>query len=196
MCWSVNHAPLMNQPPANHAILTFQPTPSIPLLRQHIISDPWLDASSSICFAVWTAQESAGQRCWFLFFSWRRLWAALQTKRKGLFRRLAPVGAIMLQSMGLFCLARLGSIMLLQSMEKKGLFRRARIPSITSVVKSLWRISDQGAYSLKVFGKALSTSSLLQLVKLITLECLLLPQLLCVPGIFALLMQALQPLGV
>ena len=159
MCWSVNHAPLMNQPPANHAILTFQPTPSIPLLRQHIISDPWLDASSSICFAVWTAQESAGQRCWFLFFSWRRLWAALQTKRKGL-------------------------------------FHRARIPSITSVVKSLWRISDQGAYSLKVFGKAISTSSLLQLVKLITLECLLLPQLLCVPGIFALLMQALQPLGV
>lgn len=180
MCWSVNHAPLMNQPPANHAILTFQPTPSIPLLRQHIISDPWLDASSSICFAVWTAQESAGQRCGFLFFSWRRLWAALQTKRKGLFRRLA----------------RLGSIMLLQSMEKKGLFRRSRIPSITSVVKSLWRISDQGAYSLKVFGKAISTSSLLQLVKLITLECLLLPQLLCVPGIFALLMQALQPLGV
>ena len=79
----------------------------------------------------------------------------------------------------------------------KGLFRLARIRSITSsVVKSLWRISDQGAYSLKVFGKAISTFSLLQLVKLITLECLLLPQLLCVPGIFALLMQALQPLGV
>jgi hypothetical protein len=35
---------------ANHAILTFQPTPSIPLLQQYIISAPYLDAYSSICF--------------------------------------------------------------------------------------------------------------------------------------------------
>lgn len=32
---------------ANHAILTFQPTPSIPLLQQYIISVPYLDAYSS-----------------------------------------------------------------------------------------------------------------------------------------------------
>ncbi|KAH0988282.1 hypothetical protein GBA52_015459 [Prunus armeniaca] len=37
---------------ANHAILTFQPTPSIPLLQQYIISVPYLDAYSSICFPV------------------------------------------------------------------------------------------------------------------------------------------------
>lgn len=38
--------------PVNHAILTFQPTPSIPLLQQYIISVPYLDAYSSICFPV------------------------------------------------------------------------------------------------------------------------------------------------
>ncbi|XP_050216459.1 LOW QUALITY PROTEIN: uncharacterized mitochondrial protein AtMg00170/AtMg00620-like [Mercurialis annua] len=32
---------------ANHAILAFQPTPSIPLLQQYIISVPYLDAYSS-----------------------------------------------------------------------------------------------------------------------------------------------------
>lgn len=38
--------------PVNHAILTFQPTPSIPLLQQYIISVPYLDAYSSISFPV------------------------------------------------------------------------------------------------------------------------------------------------
>lgn len=37
---------------ANHAILTFQPTPSIQLLQQYIISVPYFDAYSSICFLV------------------------------------------------------------------------------------------------------------------------------------------------
>ena len=37
---------------ANHAILTFQPTPSIPLLQQYRISVPYLYAYSSICFPV------------------------------------------------------------------------------------------------------------------------------------------------
>jgi len=36
----------------NHAILTFQPIPSIPLLQQSSFSVPYLDAYSSICFRV------------------------------------------------------------------------------------------------------------------------------------------------
>ena len=36
----------------NHAILTFQPIPSIPLLQQYSFSVPYLDAYSSICFRV------------------------------------------------------------------------------------------------------------------------------------------------
>ncbi|XP_028077214.1 uncharacterized protein LOC114279195 [Camellia sinensis] len=35
-----------------YAILTFQPTPTIPLLKQYIISVPYLDAYSSNCFPV------------------------------------------------------------------------------------------------------------------------------------------------
>jgi hypothetical protein len=37
---------------ANHAILTFQPSLSIPLLQQYIISVPYLDAYSSTSFPV------------------------------------------------------------------------------------------------------------------------------------------------
>jgi hypothetical protein len=37
---------------ANHAILTFQPSLSIPLLQQYIISAPYLDAYSSTSFPV------------------------------------------------------------------------------------------------------------------------------------------------
>jgi hypothetical protein len=57
----VNHALPTNRPimlslpsnqSANHAILTFQLTPSIPLLQQYIISVPYLDAYSLICFPV------------------------------------------------------------------------------------------------------------------------------------------------
>jgi hypothetical protein len=48
---AVAHDPKDPQP-VNHAILTFQPTPSIPLLQQYIISVPYLDAYSSICFPV------------------------------------------------------------------------------------------------------------------------------------------------
>ena len=70
----VDHAPLMNQPPASHAILALGsaspsgtlPSPSIPLLQQY--KSRTLDASSSISFAVWTAHESAGQWCLFFFF--------------------------------------------------------------------------------------------------------------------------------
>lgn len=36
----------------NHAILTFQPIPSIPLLQQYSFSVPYPDAYSSICFRV------------------------------------------------------------------------------------------------------------------------------------------------
>lgn len=49
----------------NHAILTFQPIPSIPLLQQYSFSVPYLDAYSSICF-----------RFFFWLFLWRCLWAA------------------------------------------------------------------------------------------------------------------------
>uniref|UniRef100_A0A5C7GQW4 Uncharacterized protein n=1 Tax=Acer yangbiense TaxID=1000413 RepID=A0A5C7GQW4_9ROSI len=48
---AVAHDPKDPQP-VNHAILTFQLTPSIPLLQQYIISVPYLDAYSSICFPV------------------------------------------------------------------------------------------------------------------------------------------------
>ncbi len=53
--WTRNQSIMLFLPSnqsANHAILTFQPSPSIPLLQQSIFSVPYLDAYSSICFPV------------------------------------------------------------------------------------------------------------------------------------------------
>lgn len=52
--------------PVNHAILTFQPTPSIPLLQQYKISVPYLDAYSSISFLVMTRIREI--QLFFFFF--------------------------------------------------------------------------------------------------------------------------------
>ena len=64
---SANHAILTFQPIGqSRYLLTFQPTPSIPLLQQYIISVPYLDAYSSICFPVMARIRSA-KYCFFFF---------------------------------------------------------------------------------------------------------------------------------
>ena len=78
--------------PVNHAILTFQPTPSMELLQQYIISVPYLDAYSSICFPV-MARIREILYCFFFLLIVLFLNGIIATRGKAMLPTLPQKGA-------------------------------------------------------------------------------------------------------